>query len=77
MSVPPAIIYIVDKGGKMTPTRNERLLIVQRTYEHWSSIYDDRDDVEANDAYMDMYVRAVAISEKDATSTPRIENTAD
>ena len=44
----------------MTPTRDERLLIVQRTYENWSAIYDDRDDVEANDAYMAMYERAVA-----------------
>ena len=50
----------------MTPTRDERLLIVQRTYDNWSAIYDDRDDIEANDAYMAMYERAVAKFEKTA-----------
>ena len=48
----------------MSLTRNERLLIVQRTYDNWSAIYEDRDDVEANDAYMAMYERAVAKFEK-------------
>ena len=46
--------------------RDERLLIVQRTYEHWSAIYDDRDDVEANDAYMDMNEKEVVKFEKAA-----------
>ena len=56
----------------MTPTRNERLLIVQRTYENWNAIYDDRDDVEDNDAYMAMYERAVAKLEKaKRNSTPK------
>ena len=48
----------------MTLTRDERLLIVQQTYDNWSAIYDDRDDVEANDAYMAMYERTVAKFEK-------------
>ena len=53
----------------MTPTRDERLLIVQRIYDNWSAIYDDRDDVEANDAYMAMYEKAVAKFEKAAKSS--------
>ena len=60
----------------MTPTRNERLLIVQRTYDQWSAIYDDRDDVEANDAYMAMYEKAVAKferAEKNSSSKDQID----
>ena len=56
----------------MSLTRDERLLIVQRTYDNWNAIYDDRDDVEANDAYMAMYEKAVAKFERaEKNSSPK------
>ena len=44
----------------MVIPRNEKLRIVQRTYARWSQIYDDRDDIEANDTYFKMYEEAMA-----------------
>ena len=49
----------------MVIPRDERLSITQRVYAEWSQIYDDRDDVEANDAYAKMYVEAMAEAEEE------------
>ena len=48
----------------MVIPRDERLSITQRVYAEWSQIYDDRDDVEANDAYAKMYEEAMAEAEE-------------
>lgn len=50
----------MGKGGaKIAIPRAEQLRIVQRVHAKWSEIYDDRDDVEANDAYFKMYEEAM------------------
>ena len=54
----------------MTIPRDERLSITQRVYAEWSQIYDDRDDVEANDAYAKMYVEAMAEAEENYKDRP-------
>ena len=54
----------------MTIPRDERLRIAQRVYAEWSQIYDDRDDVEANDAYAKMYVEAMAEAEENYKDRP-------
>jgi len=48
----------------MTIPRAERLRIIQRVHAKWSDIYDDRDDVEANDAYYKMLEEAMAEAEE-------------
>jgi len=48
----------------MTIPRAESLRIVQRVHAKWSDIYDDRDDVEANDAYYKMLEEAMAEAEE-------------
>lgn len=47
----------------MTIPRAEKLRITERVYAQWSEIYDDRDDIEANDAYFKMYEEAMAEAE--------------
>lgn len=48
----------------MVVPRAEKLLITQRVHRAWSEIYDDRDDVEANDAYEKMWNEAMAVAEE-------------
>jgi len=48
----------------MTIPRAEKLRIIQRVHAKWSDIYDDRDDVEANDAYYKMLEEAMAEAEE-------------
>ena len=48
----------------MVIPRDEKLRITQRVHAKWSQIYDDRDDVEANDAYFKMYEEAMAEAEE-------------
>lgn len=54
----------------MTIPRAEKLRIVQRVHAKWSDIYDDRDDVEANDAYYKMLEEAMAEAEKKFKERP-------
>jgi len=54
----------------MTIPRAERLRIVQRVHAKWSDIYDDRDDVEANDAYYKMLEEAMAEAEEKYKDRP-------
>ena len=56
---------MMGKGGTiMVIPRAEKLRITQRVHAKWSEIYDDRDDVEANDAYFKMYEEAMAEAEE-------------
>lgn len=48
----------------MVIPRDEKLKITQRVHAKWSEIYDDRDDVEANDVYFKMYEEAMAGAEE-------------
>jgi len=48
----------------MTIPRDEKLRIIQHIHAKWSEIYGERDDVEANDAYYKMFVKAMAEAEK-------------
>ena len=54
----------------MTIPRDEKLKITQRVHAKWSEIYDDRDDVEANDAYFKMYEEAMAEAEEKYKDRP-------
>ena len=54
----------------MTIPRAERLAITQRVHAAWSKIYDDRDDVEANDAYDTMLQEAMAQAEEKYKDRP-------
>jgi hypothetical protein len=58
----------------MVIPRDERLRIIQRVYAEWSQIYDDRDDVEANDAYAKMYVEAMAVAEEKYIDRPATQS---
>jgi len=49
---------------RMTIPRAEKLRIIQRVHAKWSDIYDDRDDVEANDAYYKMLEEAMVEAEE-------------
>lgn len=48
----------------MAIPRDEKLRIIQRVHVKWSEIYDNRDDVEANEAYFKMYEEAMAEAEQ-------------
>ena len=48
----------------MAIPRAERLRITQEVHSKWSAIYDDRDDAEAEEAYANMYVIAMAEAEE-------------
>ena len=54
----------------MTIPRDEKLKITQRVHAKWSEIYDDRDDVEASDAYFKMYEEAMAEAEEKYKDRP-------
>ena len=54
----------------MAIPRAEKLRITQRVHAKWSEIYDDRDDVEANDAYAKMYLEAMAEAEEKYKDRP-------
>jgi len=54
----------------MTIPRAEKLRIVQRVHAKWSDIYDDRDDVEANDAYYKMLEEAMGKAEEKYKDRP-------
>ena len=54
----------------MAIPRDQKLRITQRVHAKWSEIYDDRDDVEANDAYAKMYVEAMAEAEEKYKDRP-------
>jgi len=54
----------------MTIPRAEKLRITQRVHAKWSDIYDDRDDVEANDAYYKMLEEAMAEAEEKYKDRP-------
>jgi hypothetical protein len=54
----------------MVIPRAESLLITQRVYAKWTEIYDDRDDVEANDAYFKMHNEAMAEAEEKYKDRP-------
>lgn len=45
--------------------RAEHLRLIQRVHAKWSEIYDDRDDVEANDVYDKMLKEALAKAEEE------------
>jgi len=60
----------VVKGVCVTIPRDEKLKITQRVHAKWSEIYDDRDDVEANDAYFKMYEEAMAEAEEKYKDRP-------
>jgi len=54
----------MERGGTIVGIpRAEQLRIIQRVYAKWSEVYDDRDDVEANDAYEKMLDEAMAEAE--------------
>ena len=55
---------------KMTIPRAERLRITQQVYSKWSEIYDQREDAEAENAYAEMYVQAMAEAEKKYKDRP-------
>jgi hypothetical protein len=48
----------------MVIPRAEHLRLIQRVHAKWSEIYDDRDDVEANEAYYKMLEEAEAEAEE-------------
>lgn len=48
----------------MTIPREVKLAINQQVYEKWSAIYHDRDDAEAEEAYANMYIKAIAEAEE-------------
>lgn len=54
----------------MVVPRAEKLLITQRVHRAWSEIYDDRDDVEANDAYEKMWNEAMSVAEEKYKDRP-------
>ena len=62
---------MMGKGGAiMVIPRAEKLRIIQRVHAKWSEIYDDRDDVEANDAYFKMYEEAMVEAEEKYKDRP-------
>ena len=62
---------MMGKGGTiMAIPRAEKLRITQRVHAKWSEIYDDRDDVEANDAYFKMHDEAMAEAEEKYKDRP-------
>ena len=54
----------------MVIPRAERLLITQRVHAKWAEVYDDRDDIEANDAYFKMHEEAMAEAEEKYKDRP-------
>ena len=54
----------------MVVPRAEQLRVIQRVHTKWTEIYDDRDDVEANDAYYKMLEEAMAEAEEKYRDRP-------
>ena len=54
----------------MAIPRNEKLRIIQRVHVKWSEIYDDRDDIEANEAYYKILEEAMAEAEEKYRDRP-------
>jgi hypothetical protein len=54
----------------MVIPRAERLLITQRVHAKWAEVYDDRDDIEANEAYFKMFEEAMAEAEEKYKDRP-------
>ena len=54
----------------MVIPRDEKLRITQRVHAKWAEIYDDRDDIEANDAYYKMLEEAMAAAEEKYKDRP-------
>lgn len=54
----------------MVIPRSERLIITQRVYAKWTEIFDDRDDIEANNAYYKMLGEAMAEAEEKHKDRP-------
>ena len=54
----------------MTIPRDVKLAITAQVYEKWSAIYDDRDDAEAEEAYANMYTKAMAEAEEKYRDRP-------
>ena len=54
----------------MTIPRDVKLSITAQVYSRWSAIYDDRDDTEAENAYAEMYVQAMAEAEEKYKDRP-------
>jgi hypothetical protein len=54
----------------VTIPRDVKLSITAQVYSRWSAIYDDRDDTEAENAYAEMYVQAMAEAEEKYKDRP-------
>ena len=54
----------------MVVPRAEKLRITQRVHAKWAEVYEDRDDLEANDAYFKMYEEAMAEAEEKYKDRP-------
>ena len=54
----------------MTIPRDVKLAITQQVYAEWSEIYDQREDAEAEEAYDNMYVKAMAEAEEKYKDRP-------
>jgi hypothetical protein len=54
----------------MAIPRDEKLRIIQRVHVKWSEIYDDRDDIEANEAYYKILEEAMAEAEEKYRDRP-------
>ena len=50
--------------------RGEKIRIIERVHDRWTELYDPRDDVEANDAYVKMYEEAMAEAEAKYVDRP-------
>ena len=58
-------LQITERGGaKMGIPRAEQLRIIQQVHAKWTETFDDRDDVESNDAYYKMLDEAMAEAER-------------
>jgi hypothetical protein len=54
----------------MTIPRDVKLAILQQVYSKWSEIYDQREDAEAENAYAEMYLQAMAEAEEKYKDRP-------
>jgi hypothetical protein len=56
--------------ARMAIPRAEKLRITQNIHAKWSEIYDERDDVEANEAYYKMLEEAMTTAEEKYKDRP-------
>ena len=54
----------------MTIPRDVKLVITAQVYSKWSEIYDQREDAEAEAAYAEMYLLALAEAEEKYKDRP-------